>query len=278
MSNGRTLTPSFGRVLWAFLLRDFYTEVSYRLAFWVSIGGILVRAFIFYFLAQLIGDTATPLLQPYNGDYFAFVLVGIAFGGYFGTGLTSFAQALRQSQTTGTLETLIMTPTPVPLLIVGSAVWSYTFTTFRVFVFLLVGALFLGVDLSQANVPAVLVSLGLSIVSFASIGILAASVIMVIKRGDPITGFLGNMANLIGGVYYPVEILPTWLQLPAKLLPITYALRAMRLALLTGASWGELTPDLLALAAFCLVLFPLSLISFRYAVDRARADGSLTHF
>ena len=92
------------RLLWAFLVRDFYIETSYRLGFLVSIAGIFFRAFIFYFLAQLINDSAAPLLAAYNGDYFAFVLIGIAFGSYFGTGLTGFANALRQSQTTGTLD------------------------------------------------------------------------------------------------------------------------------------------------------------------------------
>jgi ABC-2 type transport system permease protein len=265
------------RRLLAFLVRDFYTETSYRLAFATGIGGVLLRAFIFYFLAQFIGEAAAPLLQAYGGDYFAFVLIGIALGGYFGVGLTGFANALRQAQTTGTLEALMMTPTPVSLVILGSAVWSYAYTTFRVFVYLLLGLL-LGVDLSGANVGAALLVLLLSIVAFASIGILAASVIMVVKRGDPVTALFGNAANLIGGVFYPITIMPDWLQALAHLLPITYSLRAMRLALLTGGTWPELYLDLLALLLFCLLLVPLSLLAFRYAVERARADGSLAHY
>jgi len=264
--------------LLAFLIRDFHTETSYRFGFLMGISGVFFRVFIFYFLAQLVNSSAAPLLSDYNGDYFAFVLIGIAFGGYFSTGLTGFADALRQAQTTGTLEAMIMTPTPVSLLIVGSAAWSYTYTTFRVLIYLLIGVLLLGLDLGQANVPAALLSLLLAIISFASIGIIAASVIMVIKRGDPITALFGNLANLIGGVYYPIEILPKWLQFFARLLPITYALRAMRLSLLNGASWAELAPDLWALLVFCVVLFPLSLLIFRFAVEQARADGSLAQY
>lgn len=272
-------SPSqMGRLLRAFIIRDFFTETSYRLSFLVSIGGIFFSAFIFFFLSELVGDSARPYLAEYGGDYFSFVIIGIAFGSYFGVGLTGFARALRQAQTTGTLEAMMMTPTPVSLIIVGSALWTYLFTTFRVLVYLLIGSILLGLNLGRANYAAALVSLLLAILSFASIGIIAASVIMVIKRGDPITSLLGNLANLIGGVFYPVEILPDWLQAVAKLLPITYALRAMRLSLIAGASWAELAPDLLALAAFCLLLFPLSLIIFRIAVNRARADGSLTHF
>jgi ABC-2 type transport system permease protein len=266
------------RLFWAFLKRDFKTETSYRLAFLFNLTGVVFGTFTFYFVSQLIGDSVAPYLAAYNGDYFSFVLIGIAFAGYFGLGLNSFSQALRQAQTTGTLEAMMMTPTPVPLVIIGSALWSYAYTTFRVLVYLLLGTLFLGLHLGQANYPAAFVSLVLAIIAFASIGIISASIIMIIKRGEPITALFNSFAVLIGGIYYPVEILPNWLEVVSKLLPITYALRAMRLALLNGASWATLAPDLLALATFCIVLFPLSLVAFRYSVERARLEGSLTHF
>jgi hypothetical protein len=41
---------------------------------------------------------------------------------------------------------------------------------------------------------------------------------------------------------------------------------------------GEISGDLLALAIFCVVLLPLGLAGFRYAMYRARVDGSLTHY
>lgn len=272
-----TASHPFHRI-WAFLIRDYHVETSYRMSFVLTIGGVVVKALVFFFLSEFIEASTGGLLGDYGDDYFSFVIIGIALGGYFSTGLTSFSKALRQSQTTGTLEAMILTPTPVSWLVIGAASWSYVYTTFRVLIYLVVGALFLGLDLSQANYPAALVILVLSIISFASLGILAASLIMVVKRGDPITAVFGNLSNLIGGVYYPVTILPAGLQFIAYLLPITYALRAMRGALLTGATWPQLAPDILALCLFCLILLPLSLWVFRYAVDRARAEGTLAHY
>lgn len=262
----------------AFFLRDFYNESSYRFAFVFTFLGVLFRALIFFFLSEFIGTVADPYLADYNGDYFSFVIIGIALGGYFGVGLTGFSSALRQAQVTGTLEATMMTPTPISLVIIGSALWSYTFTTFRVIIYLLIGALLLTLDLSQANVLAALLILLLGIISFASIGILAASFIMVLKRGDPVTAVLGTGANLLGGVFYPVTVLPDWLQIISYLLPITYALRGLRLALLNGAAWATLMPDIVALLLFCVILFPLSLLAFRFAVNRARSEGTLAHF
>lgn len=266
------------KLLRAFLIRDFFTEISYRTSFLVNIGTIFFNVLVFYFLAQFVNGTGNPALNETNGDYFSFVLIGVAFANYFGVGMHGFANALRLAQTTGTLEAMMMTPTSVPAIISGSASWSYVFTTIRVLVYLLLGTLFFGVDFENANYLAALTGLFLAIISFASIGIISAGIIMVIKRGDALTGLISGFANLVGGVFYPITILPDWLQFIAKLLPITYALRVMRSSLLYGASWEILAPDMIALLIFCVILAPLSLIIFRFAVIKARIEGTLTHY
>ena len=262
----------------AFLIRDFQIELSYRFAFFLELFGIFTSVFLFYFVAALLGPAASPHLRAYGGDYFAFVLIGIAFSGYFGVGLSSFAGSIQEAQTTGTLEAMLMTPTRISTIILASAAFDYLWTTFRVLIYLAVGSLFLGVGLGHGNLLSVIVTLILTVISFSSLGIIAASFIMVLKRGDPVTWIFHSLSSLLGGVYYPITILPDWLQKLAHLLPITYALRAMRLALLQGATVRDLAPDLLILALFGIALLPVSLLCFRWAVRRAKADGTLTHY
>ncbi len=266
---------------YAFLVRDFLTEVSYPVSFAVQIGGVLLSATMFYFIAQALGSAASPYLQEYGGDYFSFVLIGIAFGNYFGVGLQAFSRALREAQTSGTLEAMLMTPTRVSTVILSSATWSYLFTTVRVVLYLACGVVLFGVRLAEANYLGALAALALSVVSFSSIGIVAASFVMLFKRGEPITSMLTGAFNLLGGVFFPVEIFAArapWLMPVAQALPLTYALHAMRLALLQHASFAALASDLAMLAVFAVILLPLSLAVFRWTVDRARQDGSLTHF
>ncbi len=267
----------FWRLVLAFLRRDWQSERSYRLAFLLSFGGIFFSVAVFFFVARLLGDAAAPFLVEYGGDYFAFVLIGIAFQRYFGVGLTSFAATLRQAQTTGTLEAMLTAPVRLSYIILASSLWSYGLTTLQVVAYLFVGAGFLGVALVGNYGAAVLVLL-LTVLAFSSLGILSASFVMVLKRGDPITWAIGAASTFFGGVYFPVGVLPDWLQWISALLPVTYSLRAMRLALLQGAGLGQLWPDLLVLAVFCAVLLPASLLAFRYAVRRARMEGSLTHY
>lgn len=265
------------RRLWAILLRDVQTELTYPLAFALQFAGILFSVFVFYFLSRFLGEAVGDRVEVGEGGYFPFVLLGVAFTGYFSVGLNRFADALSTAQVTGTMEALLMTPSRLSLVVVGSVMYDYLYTTLRVILFLAMGVV-LGARFPDANWAAAGASLVLAIVAFASIGIMAAGFTMVFKRGNPIIWLVSNLVTLLGGVYYPVTSLPTWLQLISRALPITYALDAMRGALLDGASWGELALDMVVLAGFCLALFPLSLVAFRAAVHKARVDGSLTQY
>lgn len=266
-----------GAIFTAFVVRDYLRDVSYRLAFVLSFSGIFVSTFGFFFVSRLIDPDAALLPAQYEGNYFAFVLTGIAFSSYFGVGLRSFAEALRMAQVKGTLEAMLISPTPLSMIVIGSALWSYLLTSFRVVLYLLLGWI-LGVRFDAPNLLAGAVALLLAIVAFAAVGIASASFIMVTKRGDPFTFFFGLTANLFGGVFFPIEALPGYLQWIGRLLPITYALNAIRDALLFGASWRAIAPDLLVLGMFALLLLPLTLYGFRRAVQRARLDGSLAHY
>ena len=151
-------------------------------------------------------------------------------------------------------------------------------TTFRVFIYLAIGVIFMGVTFKDANYASAVVVLILSIISFSGLGIIAASFIIVLKRGDPVTWIISSISSLLGGVYYPINVLPEGLQWLAMLLPITYSLDAMRLALLQGDTISDLLPQILALSAFCVVLVPAGIVAFRFAVRQAKIDGSLTQY
>jgi ABC-2 type transport system permease protein len=264
--------------VWAFVTRDFKLQVSYRLAFLLQSFGILFTVASFYFVALLFGEAAAPHLQEYGGDYFAFVLVGIAFVRYQGVAMSTFAATIRRGQMMGTLEAMLVTPTRLSTVLVSSSLWNFAFTSVQVLVYLLLGAFLFGADLGQTNLVAAMVIQVLTILAFSGIGILSASFTMVFKRGDPINFLFGSFSTLLGGVLYPVTVLPGWLQPVSYLIPLTYSLRAMRRAILTGDSLSALSPDVLALCLFAAVLLPMSFLAFRYAVKRAKIEGSLTQY
>jgi ABC-2 type transport system permease protein len=163
----------------------------------------------------------------------------------------------------------------IPTLLFGSSLYSFLYTSLTAVAYLVVAALFFGFDLSRANVSVALVSLALTVLAFSGLGILSASFTLLWKRGDPLAFFLGTASALLGGVYFPVEIIPAWLQKIAACIPLTYALSAMRAALLEGATAAAVARDLAVLALFAAVLIPISVAAFSAALAAARRQGSL---
>lgn len=262
----------------AFFRRDLSMALSYRLNFLMQLVGIFFSVAMFYFLSLLFGNALIPQLDEYGGDYFSFVLIGLAFSGYMGLSLSSFAQSIREGQVMGTLEIMLLSPTRLSAILISSSLWSYALTTIRVVVYLMLGALIFGFSLSQANFVTALVVLILSITSFSGIGILSAALVLIVKKGDPVAWALGSVSSLLAGVYYPISVLPDWLEPISRFLPLTYALDGMRLAMLKGASLSDVGIDILALLGFTAVLTPIAFIVFRKALKRAKAEGSLIQY
>jgi ABC-2 type transport system permease protein len=267
----------FNKLL-AFVKRDFQNDVSYRISFLLQIFGIFINVSVFFFLSKLLGGSQMPQLAEYGGNYFAFVLIGIAFNYYLSVSLNSLSSSIREGQIMGTLEALLVTQTEIPTIIISSSVYSFLFTTLRVIIFIIIGVLIFGLDLSRANYAGAIVILGISIVAFSSFGILSASFVMVLKRGDPVASLFSGISWLLGGVYYPVSVLPSWLKPFSYFLPITYSLEGMRLALLKGSSFYNLLPSIFSLLLFTAILMPVSIYSFKFAIRLAKRDGSLTHY
>ncbi len=271
-------TETFLRKAWAFIKKDFHIQSSYRISFLFEWLGILIHAATFYFVAKLFEQNLTPYLKEYQTGYFPFVLIGIAFSGYLSIAIRSFSGNIRREQMMGTLEAMITTPTRLPILIVSLSLWNFIFTSISSFIYLSCGVLFFDVDLSHMNIGATLIILLLTIVSFSCIGIISASFVIVLKKGDPVSWLTDTFARFFGGALFPVIILPKGLRTISYFLPITYSLKALRHSLLQGYGFSMLRFEIGILLAFCIILGPLSLWTFRGAVRKAKNTGSLAHY
>jgi ABC-2 type transport system permease protein len=118
----------------------------------------------------------------------------------------------------------------------------------------------------------------MTFMAFLSIGMLSASFIMVFKQGNPIKFIFGSSSYFLGGILFPVEVLPKPFQVIAAILPITHAVKALRELLLARVGFHEIIPLLLNLTIFIALVAPVSILFFRYAVQRAKKDGSLIQF
>lgn len=268
----------FFRKLIEFIKKDFFIQISYRFSFILTSIGIIFSVLTFYFIGKLFGEGVNPYLKEYGGEYFPFVLIGLALSSYLGMALRTFSLHLREEQMMGTLEAIFITPTKVSNLMIFIPCWDFIFNSLNALICLLLGVYFLGVKLVNTSFWAVFIILILTISCSISIGIISAAFIMVFKKGDPITWLINLFSGLFGGIYFPVAMLPVKFQFVSYLIPVTYALRALRHALLQGYSLDMLLPDIIILLFFTLVLLPLSIVLFKFALKKAKIKGSLGHY
>ncbi|HLW79924.1 MAG TPA: ABC transporter permease, partial [Terriglobia bacterium] len=254
------------------LKRDLSTDLSYKLSFAFQLANILIAIAAFYFLSHMLGRGAFRGYEP-----FAFILVGMTMNDIMTTSMACYSQAIRGNQPMGTLKMVLATPTSPAAFVLLSSLYPVLRSAFDALLYVGAGLLF-GLDLGRVNVLGVVAIYLLSVMAFSSIGILSATFTLVFKRGDPLMWLFGGLSWLLGGVYYPVDVLPRFLRDAAQLLPITHALAAMRAALLGGASLGELGREMAILAAFAVAGLPLSLAGFYWGVRRARISGTIAHF
>ena len=267
-----------GRALLAFVTKDFLLEVSYRFATALALIEVASGLLIYFFIDRLFGQEVVGYLEPYGVGYFAYVLLGLALFSFMGTGISGVAGQVSREQVMGTLEAILVAPFRPAGLAAGLSLSGVLYACGEMAGYLLLGALLFSAPVGNANLLSVAVILLLAVVSFNSLGLLAASVIVVFKRGNPIAWIFQGVAGLLGGVYFPVEVLPDWLQALSALIPGTYAVRGLQLAVYRGASLPTLQGEILPLAFLAAVLLPLGLFTFAASIRRAKRDGSLAHY
>lgn len=266
------------RIMAAFLRRDALIQMSYRLAFVLDILSIVFSVATFYFVSRLVGPSSEGLLSSYGGQYFPFVLIGIAFSTYQGVGLHSFAQSIRQEQYLGTLESVLAAPVSPSSFLLASAQWDFLYATLQVTIYFCAAAAVFGFRLPNADWAAAAVILALTMAAFLSLGILSAAFVLTSKKGDPVTWLVSTASELLGGVFFPIALLPDSLKAVSNFIPMTHALEGLRKTLLGGASLSAVRGDAFFLGAFTAIFLPLGVWFFRRALAHARRAGSLGHY
>jgi ABC-2 type transport system permease protein len=256
------------------LRRDLLTAIRYRTGFLITAAGAVTELVAFYYLSRAIG----PSFRPDGMNYFPFVLVGTGFYTFMVMGINAFLLVVKEAQQSGTLEILVTTSTPAPVLVLLSALSAFAGNTVQLIFYLGAGLLLFGAPLPNPNIAGCVLVFTLSLLIAVALGILAAAVQLAIQKGSSLVWLLGSGVWFLTGTLFPVSTLPRVLRAVSELIPLTHSLNAMRLALLEGASFSALGPEIVILSIFCLILLPFSLLFFSQTLRRARLLGTLSFY
>jgi ABC-2 type transport system permease protein len=193
-------------------------------------------------------------------------------------GINAFLLIVQEAQQTGTLEILLTTSTPAPVLILLSAFSAFGRNTVQLIFFVGAGFLLSGGALPRPNLAACALIFALSLLIAVALGIFAAALQLAIQKGSAVVWLLGSGVWFLTGTLFPVATLPRPLRAVSEVIPITHSLDGMRMALLEGATFAGLWREITVLSIFCLILLPLSLMVFSHTLRRARLFGTLSFY
>ena len=240
--------PRLG-VIAALVRRDYLVQRSYRLAFVLDLFYGIVNLLVFYFISQTFTDVATADLSG-APSYFAFASIGIAITIVLQAASGGLAHRIREEQLTGTLEALTAQPITVPELSFGLAAFQFGFGMIRAAFYLLLTGLFFGVSFTQAD------WVGFVIVLIAS-------------------GAITFAMGLVSGAFFPIAVLPSWLQAIGSVVPTRFAYDGLRSAIFEGGGWGG---DAVALIVFAVIGLPIGVWCFGRALLQSRRAGTISQY
>ncbi len=259
----------------------------------IGLGGVvernvyLTRRYIWWDVAFMVWTIANTLTIVFIAEGFeatggdidveratTTLLIGAVVWAYLGIIFEFLTETVAWERWEGTIEYTFMAPLSRAMHLGGSGVFAVLYGMIRATLLFIVVALFFGLSLPDANFPAAIVLLLLASVSFFGIGMMTAVLPLISPEKGAQLGFVGQgMLLVVSGVYYPVSVLPEWMQWLSTISPATYALRGIRASILDGAglAWADVWPLLVIGAAS----IPLGLWIFSIGERYAKRHGKL---
>ena len=263
------------RQSYAFVARNFHLVKRYWgwEVVWIlyAAANSLAVTFIAVGSGQITGQTNIDI--PH---FTLYLLLGTLVWHFLSGMFNAVSEVIAWERWEGTIEYTLMAPVHRGVHLIGQTIFAivYSFAT-TVFIGLLM-ALFFHIDLSNANLLGAGVVLLSGSVSLIGIGIVASILpLMYPERGAQMTHVIQAAFLLVSGVYYPITVLPEWMQFLAKLSPVTYVLDGIRATIMDGASMGTLLQYVLPLWIFGAISLPLGIWAFQRAERYAKRTGRL---
>ncbi len=202
------------------------------------------------------------------------LLIGAVVWAYLGIIFEFITETVAWERWEGTIEYTFMAPLSRAMHLGGSGVFAVLYGLVRAIMLFVVVAFFFGLAMPDANFFAALVILLIASVSFFGIGMMTAVLPLISPEKGAQLGFVAQgMLLVVSGVYYPVSVLPTWMEWISKISPATYALRGIRASILEGEglAWENVWP----LIVIGVISIPLGLWVFRRGEIHAKKHGKL---
>jgi ABC-2 type transport system permease protein len=270
--------------VWAVFWANFKIFLSYKT--WVITETIsTVASIAMYSFMGLQVDARRITLAGYGEvGWLSFALIGVATANYLWMCISRLSHSLQHEIREGTLEQIIASLIDMKSYIIGQSLRGFMVSGYFMLGVMIIGIAVLNVPLviNLSTVFSFIIIILLMVLSYAGISIMASGLVLVYKKGDPLTFLFASITEFLGGVLFPLKYLESYpaLWAMAWLMPYTYALDASRRILLNGATLlsSEVLKNAAILIIYAVAFIPTGLKVFKWGVNRIRYEGTVATY
>ena len=225
------------------------------------------RSGLFWTLIVPAGTYVALSILPIGavlGDqsYSSFLLPGIIALTVMQGGIYTLAYWMTDQRNRGVLRQLSLTPVRKFNLLLSLIVARSLVMLLQALVITLIGVIFF-----DAEVKGSVIWAGLFVVLggfvFLPIGLLISTFANSYDAAAPITAGIGLPLTFLGNVFYPIQLLPGYLMVISKYLPLTFLADALRKIYLQAGGFYKVSTDLFWMLGWIVVIFAITLWRFR---------------
>ena len=260
--------------VWGYVQRNYFLTKRYFMWEIVWLVYITANAMAITFIGAGVEDVSGTKVD--TAYLMTFLMVGALIWSYLSVLFDVLSETVSWERWEGTIEYTFMSPASRVTHLLGMGLYAVIYGIVQIAIMFGVVSLFFELDLGEANYWGALVVLAVCSVSLVGFGIVAAVLpLLSPEKGQQVSYIVSSLLLLVSGVYYPVDVLPSWMQAIATVSPVTYALEGSRAALLEGASVAELWGSIWPLLIMGVVFVPLGLYVFHLGEHYAKRTGKL---
>ncbi len=205
-----------------------------------------------------------------------YLLIGTLVWRFLSVLFNDVSEMIAWERWEGTIEYTLMAPIHRLTHMLGQTLFAVLHGALFTVAIAAVIVFFFHVSLAGANVAGAMLILVAGSLSFIGLGIMASVLPLLFpERGAQMTNVVQALLLLFSGVYYPIDVLPGWMQVIARVSPATYVLDSIRAAMLEGTPTRDLLPVFGILVMVGVVLTLAGLHIFRLAERYAKRTGRL---
>jgi len=209
----------------------------------------------------------TEGLVPGKQNYFQFMAPGIIAMVVVMAVMIGLAASISREKELGTLDGILVAPIPRLCIILGKALSQTTRGLLQGSIVLLLSIFLFGVKI-YGSIPLVVLLLFLGVFSFIGLGILISAIAAEQETTMMIMMTLTFPMIFLSGVFFPIEQMPGFMQVISRILPLTYAVEALRKVIILGAGISSLGKELTILITFGAITLAIAVPVFKRIITR----------